>query len=84
MPVLVCSCTDIFVCTAERSGDIELSSLDAKLSDDAPVHVADSANDSVNDQLTVAQPVGTLSGACPFPVGFGEFFALVYHLRGVI
>ena len=77
----MCSRTDICVCTytGERSGDIELSSLDAQLSDDAPI--ADSANDSANDQLTVAQPVGTLSGACPFAVGFGEFFSFVYHLR---
>ena len=32
--MLVCSCTDICVCTGERSGGIELSSLDAQLSDD--------------------------------------------------
>ena len=40
--------------------------------------------DSANDQLTVDQPVGTLSGVCPFAVGFGKFFSFVYHLRGVI
>jgi hypothetical protein len=62
--VLVCSRTDICVCIGERSGDIELSSLEAQLSDDALLD--DSANDSANDQLTVPQPVGTLSGACPF------------------
>ena len=60
--MLVCSRTDICVCTGERSGDIELSSLEAQVSDDALV------DDSANDQLTVPQPVGTLSGACPFAV----------------
>ena len=60
----MCSRTDICVCTytGERSGDIELSSLDAQLSDDAPI--ADSANDSANDQLTVPQPVGTSALRC--------------------
>lgn len=62
--MLVCSRTDICVCTGERSGDIELSSLEAQLSDDALLD--DSANDSANDQLAMPQPVGTLSGACPF------------------
>ena len=49
--------------------------MEAQLSDDALVD--DSTNDSANDQLTVPQPVGTLSGACPFAVGLLLFVLLL-------